>query len=56
MTGAWRQTQVGVSQLLDGIAPWLIELGNWIFGGLIGFNVAVLGAVLTIVPVDDAER
>ena len=56
MTDTWRRTQVGVSQLLDGIAPWLIDLGNWIFGGLIGFNVVILGAVLTIVPIDGAVK
>jgi hypothetical protein len=33
-----------------------MELGNWIFGGLIAFNLVILGAVLTIEPVDDAVR
>ena len=51
-----RAGQVGLAQVLSGIAPWLVELGNWIFGALIGFNLVILGAVLTIVPVDSAVK
>lgn len=39
-----------------GIGPWLTELGNWIFGGLIAFNLVILGAVLTIEPLDVAVK
>ena len=56
MTDTRSRNQAGVSQFLDGIAPWLIELGNWIFGGLIGFNAVILGAVVTILPVDSAVK
>jgi hypothetical protein len=53
---ARRGTRVGVAEFLAGIAPWLMELGNWIFGGLIAFNLVILGAVLTIEPVDGAVK
>jgi hypothetical protein len=33
-----------------------MELGNWIFGGLIAFNLVILGAVLTIEPLDVPVR
>ena len=51
-----RGTEVGLAQVLSGLAPWLVELGNWIFGALIGFNLVILGAVLTIGPVDDPVK
>jgi hypothetical protein len=56
VTDTGRSTQVGFAQFLAGIAPWLTELGNWIFGGLIAFNLVILGAVLTIEPLDNAVR
>lgn len=32
--------------MLDQLRPWLLEFGNWIFGGLIGFNLVIFAAVL----------
>lgn len=48
----WRRTQVGFSLFLDVMTPWLLELGGWIFGALIAFDLVMLGVVLTIGPVD----
>jgi len=56
VTDSRQGTQVEFAQFVVGIAPWLMELGNWIFGGLIAFNLVILGAVLTIEPVDDALK
>jgi hypothetical protein len=56
VTDTRRGSQVGLAQFLAGIAPWLMELGNWVFGGLIAFNLVILGAVLTIEPVDNAVK
>ena len=56
MREAHGRTAGGFLQFLAGMAPWLMELGNWIFGGLIAFNLLILGAVLTIEPLDDAVR
>jgi hypothetical protein len=56
VTDTRRTTQVGFAQFLAGIAPWLMELGNWIFAGLIAFNLVILGAVLTIEPLDVAVK
>lgn len=56
MRDTGRRTQLDVAQFLAGIAPWLMELGNWIFGGLIAFNLVILGAVVTIEPLDNAVR
>lgn len=52
----WRQTQVGIGLFFDLVAPWLLDLGSWIFGALIAFNLVILGVVLTIGPVDTAEK
>lgn len=52
----WRRTQQGLTQLFDVITPWLMDLGNWIFGALIAFNLLILGVVLTIGPVDVAVK
>lgn len=52
----WRRTQLGFTLVLDLVAPWLLELGSWIFGALIAFNLVILGVVLTIGPVDDAVK
>jgi hypothetical protein len=32
--------------MLDQLRPWLLEFGNWIFGGLIGFNLVIFAVVL----------
>ena len=56
MTDTRRGTRDGLAPFLAGIAPWLTELGNWIFGGLIAFNLVILGAVLTIEPFDVAVK
>src|SRR5262245_55005964 len=32
--------------MLDKLRPWLLEFSNWIFGGLIGFNLVIFAAVL----------
>lgn len=34
------------------ISPWLLDIGSWIFGGLIAFNLILLGPIVTIGPVD----
>jgi hypothetical protein len=43
---------VGLKNLIDRIGPWLLDLGNWIFGAIIAFNLLILGALLTVGPVD----
>lgn len=35
-------------------APWFFEFGSWIFGGLIGFNLLIMGSLITLGPVDPA--
>ncbi len=40
--------------VVERITPWLLDLGNWIFGALIAFNLLILGALLTVGPGDVA--
>lgn len=39
---------------LERVTPWLLDLGNWIFGGLIAFSLVILGSLITVGPVDRA--
>jgi hypothetical protein len=48
----WARTEAGLVKLLERITPWLLDLGNWIFGGLIAFDLLILSALLTVGPVD----
>lgn len=40
--------------LVEGITPWLLDLGGWIFGALIALNLLVLASLVTVGPVDSA--
>jgi hypothetical protein len=48
----WARTEEGLVKLVERITPWLLDLGNWIFGGLIAFDLLILSALLTVGPVD----
>jgi hypothetical protein len=41
-----------VSKVLENIMPWLLDVGSWIFGGLIAFNLLVMASLITVGPVD----
>jgi hypothetical protein len=51
-----RRTASGLSRLVDAVTPWLLDLSSWIFGALIAFNLVILGALLTVGPVDPAVK
>ena len=48
------QSMKALEQLGERFTPWLIEVGSWIFGGLIAFNLLVMGSLMTVGPVDRA--
>ncbi len=48
------RTMSALGKVLDTITPWLLELGSWLFGALIAFNLVILGALLTVGPQDGA--
>ena len=48
----WR----GFENFVDRITPSLFELGIWLFGGLIAFNLLVLASLFTIGPADAAIK
>jgi len=50
------RTAAALTRLVDSITPWLLDLGNWIYGGLIAFSLVLLGVLLTIGPVDMAVK
>ncbi len=54
----WQATQGEawkvIDKLFERITPWLLEVGSWIVGGLIAFNLLVIASLCTIGPVDPA--
>jgi len=43
-----------LARLLDRTTPWLVEVGTWVFGGLMALNLVVIAALITVGPVDAA--
>lgn len=39
-------------KLFERITPWLLEIGSWIFGGMIAFTLLIIASLFTIGPVD----
>jgi uncharacterized membrane protein len=39
-------------KLQENYIAWLFDVGNWIFGGLIAFNLLVMVSLITVGPVD----
>ena len=48
------RTRTALTRLVDHTAPWLVEVGTWIFGGLMALNLVVIAALVTVGPVDAA--
>ena len=48
------RTIQGMGKLVDQLTPWLLDLGGWIFGAMIAFNLLLLASLLTVGPVDAA--
>lgn len=50
----FRRTMAAFRTLIERITPWLLDLGSWVFGALLAFNLVILGALVTVGPVDAA--
>lgn len=48
------QSLKGLSNLVERVTPWLIDVGSWVFGGLIAFNLVVIASLITVGPADRA--
>ena len=48
------QSKIALGRMAERIMPWLVEVGNWIFAGLIAFILVVLGPLVTAGAVDRA--
>ena len=46
----WRALRTLASRTM----PWLFEIGDWVFGGLIAVNLVLISALVTVGPVDAA--
>lgn len=49
-------SMAGLGNLVDRTAPWLFEVGSWVFGGLTALNLVITAALITVGPVDTAIR
>src|SRR5437868_3040505 len=49
-----QQSMKALGTVLETLTPWLFEFGNWIFGGLIAFNLLIIASLLTVGPTDPA--
>lgn len=49
-----QQIEQATWAFFERITPWLLEVGSWIFGGLIAFNLILIGPLITLRPVDSA--
>ena len=47
-----KQIMKAFGKLVERMTPWLLEIGSWIFGGLIAFTLLVLAPLFTIGPAD----
>jgi len=47
-------TMRGFALLMARTTSWLYEVGTWKFGGLIGFSLLLVSALLTVGPIDTA--
>ena len=43
-----------LTRTLAAATPWLLDLGSWVFGALIGFALLILAALFTVGPADRA--
>ena len=50
------RSMTGLGNLVDRTAPWLFEVGSWVFGGLTALNLVITAALLTVGPADIAIR
>lgn len=48
------QSKKGFGNLVERITPWLAEMGNWVFAGLIAFILIIMASLITVGPVDSA--
>ncbi len=49
-----QQSMKALGNLMEAVTPWLFSFGNWIFGGLIAFNLLVMASLITVGPVHPA--
>ncbi|MDE3230263.1 MAG: hypothetical protein KGO05_10305 [Chloroflexota bacterium] len=50
------QSMKAYSKLLEKGAPWLFDVGSWVFGGLIAFTILIMASLITVGPVDLAIK
>ena len=49
-----RRSLNAIGRLVEWISPWLVEVGGWVFGGMIALNLVAIAGLITVGPVDRA--
>jgi len=50
------RTLNALERVVEWITPWLVEVGSWVFGGLIALNLVIIAALITVGPIDRAVQ
>lgn len=51
---SFRQTQKAFEEVAELTTPWLVDIGNWIFAGLIAFDLVVMAPLIIAAALDQA--
>jgi len=43
-----------LANLVETLTPWLLDVGSWVFGGMIAFDLVIISALITVGPADVA--
>jgi len=49
-----RRSLNAIGNLVERLTPWLLDVGSWIFGGMIAFDLVIISALITVGPADRA--
>jgi hypothetical protein len=49
-----RRSLDALANLVKTLTPWLLDIGSWVFGGMIAFDLVIISALITVGPADGA--
>lgn len=49
-----RRSLDALANLVETLTPWLLDVGSWVFGGMIAFDLVIISALITVGPADGA--
>ena len=52
----YHPTVTAFGKFVGQVTPWLLEVGSWLLGGLIAFDLIIMAALVIVGPADGAVR